>query len=172
MTVDSAAKTIWDYMQLGQKPKLVDAIFVLGSSDTRLAYCDAELYAAGYAPLVILSGGIGRLTQDLFEESEADVFAKTLLGSVVPKNAIILENLSMQDLTDDERRQVLGNVLLDEPRAIREGISGLPTKTQFNQLKDKVDIIAEDVSTVKLAVKDQSLQLDAYGNRISALENA
>jgi len=34
----------------------------------------------------------------------------------------------MHDLSDDERKEVLGEVLMDELKAIREGIAALPTR--------------------------------------------
>jgi hypothetical protein len=78
----------------------------------------------------------------------------------------------MQDLTDDERKQVLGEALFDELRAIREGIAELPTRTELNRLSEKVDTIDENVITSKLAVKDQSQQLESHEQRITVLEVA
>jgi hypothetical protein len=83
----------------------------------------------------------------------------------------------MQDLTDDERKQVLGEVLMDELKAIREGISGLPTRQEFTVLHDDVTEIKSDIKTIKAAVTDQGkkqLQQDARQDeaeaRLSALE--
>jgi hypothetical protein len=78
----------------------------------------------------------------------------------------------MQDLTDDDRKQVLGEVLMDEFRVIREMLGDLPTRTEFNQLKERVDEIGGDVEVIKLAVTDQSRQLKNHEHRITALEAA
>jgi hypothetical protein len=52
MTKDLAIKTIWDYMHLNHKLKKADLIFVLGSTDTRVAEHATQLYLEGWAPLI------------------------------------------------------------------------------------------------------------------------
>lgn len=78
----------------------------------------------------------------------------------------------MQDLTDDERKQVLGEVLMDELKALREGISALPTRQEFRELVDKVDKLSDDTDIVKPLVKDQGKQLDNHEERLVVLERA
>ncbi len=78
----------------------------------------------------------------------------------------------MQDLTDDERKQVLGEVLFDELRAIREALDDVPKRSEFNQLEEKVDKIGADVETIKLVVKDQSRQLQRHEAEIATLKSA
>ncbi len=78
---------------------------------------------------------------------------------------------TMQDLSDEDRRDVLGEVLMDELKAIREGIANLPTRQEFNALQDVVDELSGDMKVVKAAVTDQSSVLKDYGSRITALEN-
>ncbi len=77
----------------------------------------------------------------------------------------------MQDLTDDERKQVLGEVLFGELRAIREALDDVPKRSEFNQLEEKVDRVGADVETIKLVVKDQSRQLQRHEAEIAALKN-
>lgn len=67
---------------------------VLGSHDLRVAERGAELYLQGWAPLLIMSGGLGRLTQEMWSEPEADKFAKIALEMGVPAEAILIENKS------------------------------------------------------------------------------
>ncbi len=78
----------------------------------------------------------------------------------------------MHDLSDDERKQVLGEVLMDELKAIREGISGLPTRQELARLENKVDGLGADVKVVKAAVTDQGKHVADLETRISVLENA
>jgi hypothetical protein len=66
MDIDKKAKIIWDYMRMNMPFEKADAIFVLCSHDTRVADRAADLFNDGYAPWVIVSGGAGKLTQDLF----------------------------------------------------------------------------------------------------------
>lgn len=56
--------TVWNYLKLQQSLKPTDAILLLGSSDLRVGERAAELYHQGIAPLVIFSGGVGRMTDD------------------------------------------------------------------------------------------------------------
>ena len=88
------AKKLWDYHHVNNKIEKADCILVLGSHDTRVAERAADLYLAGCAPVIIFSGGLGRLTEGLWTESEADLFAKIAMQRGVPKEAIFIENKS------------------------------------------------------------------------------
>lgn len=88
------AKIVWNYHQLHHKPEKSDCILVLGSLDTRTAERGADLYLQGYAPIIIFSGGLGKLTKDLWSGTEADLFATIALDKGVPREAIFIENKS------------------------------------------------------------------------------
>jgi uncharacterized SAM-binding protein YcdF (DUF218 family) len=85
---------VWNYHQLNQSLQKSDAILVLCSHDIRVAERGAELFQAGWAPLLIFSGGLGSITKHLWHESEADQFAKIALAMGVPSNKILIENES------------------------------------------------------------------------------
>ena len=88
----SLAKTLWNYHQMNQVLTKSDCILALGSHDLRVAERVAELYHQGWAPLVIMSGGLGNFTQEIWTESEADKFAKIAIEKGVPQEAILIEN--------------------------------------------------------------------------------
>lgn len=91
--LDHQAKIIWDYMLLHQPLQPADAIFVLGSLDTRVADYAAKLFLRGLAPLMIFSGsGKGRLTEHLFNKSEAETLADIARKAGVPDKNILIEN--------------------------------------------------------------------------------
>ena len=92
--VTSLAQQLWNYHQMNHKPAKSDCILALGSHDLRVAERAAELYIQGFAPLVIMSGGLGNFTQDMWTESEADKFAAIAIQKGVPANAILIENKS------------------------------------------------------------------------------
>ena len=98
MTLDdqtiSLARTLWDYHHLNHALAPADCILVLGSHDTRVAERGAELLLAGYAPWLVFSGGLGRLTEGLWTEPEADTFARIARGMGVPAEKILTENRS------------------------------------------------------------------------------
>ncbi|RTZ15820.1 YdcF family protein [Vibrio aquaticus] len=79
-------------MQLEQPLITSDCIFVLGSNDVRVAEYAAQLYLDGWANILVFSGGVGRLTEDLFEQSEAETFAAVAKDMGVPASAIVIEN--------------------------------------------------------------------------------
>jgi uncharacterized SAM-binding protein YcdF (DUF218 family) len=94
MTVEEAAQCVWDYHQLHHELAPSDAIFALGSHDLRVAECAADLFHQGLAPRMILSGGFGNLTRDIFAAPEAELFARIVRQRGVPEAAILVENRS------------------------------------------------------------------------------
>lgn len=93
-TVDKLAKILWDYNKLGERLEKSDCIIVLGSHDTRVAERGAQLFLDDYAPLIVFSGGFGRLTEKSWTRPEAEIFADVALKMGVPQDKMILENKS------------------------------------------------------------------------------
>ena len=85
---------IWNYHRLDHQLARSDAILVLCSHDTSVAEYAARLFLDEWAPLLIVSGGAGAITQRLFAEPEADRFAAIATRLGVPANRIIVENQS------------------------------------------------------------------------------
>lgn len=92
--VISLAQQLWNYHLMHHELAKSDCILALGSHDLRVAERAAELYLQGWAPLVIMSGGLGNLTQDIWTESEADKFAAIAIQKGVPADAILIESKS------------------------------------------------------------------------------
>ena len=90
----SLAQKLWEYHHMHHVLKPSGCILVLGSHDKRVAERGAELYLQGYAPMLLFSGGLGRLTQELWCETEAELFAGIATQMGVPKEAILIENRS------------------------------------------------------------------------------
>ncbi len=90
----SLGKKLWDYHLLNNKLEKVDCILALGSHDLRVPQRAAELYLQGLAPLLIMSGGLGNFTQEIWTEKEADKFAAIAIEKGVPSEAILIENNS------------------------------------------------------------------------------
>lgn len=88
------AQILWDYHHVHHTLEKSDCILVLGSHDLRVAERAATLYLQGWAPLLVFSGGLGRLTQEIWSEAEADKFASIALNKGVPREAILIENKS------------------------------------------------------------------------------
>ncbi|MGK2860993.1 MAG: YdcF family protein [Chitinophagaceae bacterium] len=88
------ARKLWDYHHMDHVLKKADCILALGSHDLRVADRAAELYLQGWAPVVIMSGGLGNFTQGMWTEKEADKFAAIALQKGVPAGATLVENQS------------------------------------------------------------------------------
>jgi uncharacterized SAM-binding protein YcdF (DUF218 family) len=88
------AQVLWDYHHMQHTLQKSDCILVLGSHDTRVAERGAELILHGYAPIIVFSGGLGRLTKEMWTITEAELFAKIAIEKGVPEEKIILEKNS------------------------------------------------------------------------------
>lgn len=91
MSVEAWARTIWDYHHVRHSLRKADCIIGLGSHDTRVAERAAELWRAGWAPLVVFSGHLGSLTSETWTRSEAEVFADAAAAKGVPRERILTE---------------------------------------------------------------------------------
>lgn len=88
------AEKIWDYHRLNHQLDKGDAILVLCSHDERVAERGAQLYLDGFAPLLIFSGGQGKITSRLWSEPEAVRFARIAESAGVPGEHILVESRS------------------------------------------------------------------------------
>ena len=81
MDETAAIRTLWAYLRRGVVPEKSDILFVLGNEDVGCAAFAAELWRAGLAPLVVISGATGRSTHGVFRKSEAELFAEEAVGA-------------------------------------------------------------------------------------------
>ena len=72
-------------------PPKADMILATGSHDCRGADHAAALYLQGLAPLIVCSGGFGKMTEGMFSRPEAEIFAERCVLAGVPETAIITE---------------------------------------------------------------------------------
>ncbi|UTV30209.1 YdcF family protein [Photobacterium atrarenae] len=89
--VHTQAQIVWDYHLLNHPLEKGDCLLVLCSNDIRVAEYAAQLFLEGYAPFILFSGGVGPLTEDLFERSEAEAFAQIAADMGVPEHCILIE---------------------------------------------------------------------------------
>jgi uncharacterized SAM-binding protein YcdF (DUF218 family) len=100
--IADALRTAWDYMRLVHPAESADAIVTLGSFDPRAAVHSACLWRAGFAPVLIMSGGIAHrdgLLDTGWDRSEAEVFADIAVSQGVPMEAILLEDRARTPVT-------------------------------------------------------------------------
>jgi uncharacterized SAM-binding protein YcdF (DUF218 family) len=88
------AETIWNYHLMKHQLAQADAIMVLCSHDEKVAERGAQLFLDGWAPLIIFSGGQGEITKTLWDEPEAERFARIAIALNVPQESILVEGAS------------------------------------------------------------------------------
>jgi len=90
-TIDRDARLIWDYHHVHHTLAPADVIIVLGSHDTRVAERGADVFLAGWAPLIVFSGNLGALTTEIWTRPEAEIFAEVAEKRGVPRERMLLE---------------------------------------------------------------------------------
>lgn len=104
------AQILWDYLKLDQTPRKADCIIAMGSHDLRVAEYAARLVLEGWAPLLVCSGGLGRLTENVWSEPEARKFAR-----VAEKSGILYEQILVEDKSSNTSENLLlSRALLNE----------------------------------------------------------
>lgn len=90
-TIQRLARVVWDYHHVHHALVPAECIIVLGSHDTRVAERGAELFLAGWAPLIVFSGNLGALTSGLWQRPEAEIFADVAAARGVPRERMLVE---------------------------------------------------------------------------------
>ncbi|MHC1761586.1 MAG: YdcF family protein [Negativicutes bacterium] len=92
--VNELALTLWDYLKLNHDMKKADAIIVFGNHDLLTAVRGIELYKENFAPLLIFTGALGRVTEGVWEEPEAQKFSKMAISTGIDRKNIRIEDKS------------------------------------------------------------------------------
>ncbi|WP_239118295.1 YdcF family protein [Paractinoplanes ferrugineus] len=87
----SAAHRLWRYHRLEQPLRACDAAIVCGSHDLAIATCAADLYQAGWFPLVVFSGAGNPVRPEDFPDGEAVRLRHLAVAAGVPLSATLLE---------------------------------------------------------------------------------
>ena len=86
------AELLYDFLSACPPlPSKADVILATGSHDPRGADHAAALYLRGLAPLIVCTGGYGKMTEGMFPKPEAEIFAERCVLAGVPETAIITE---------------------------------------------------------------------------------
>lgn len=90
--VYQAAKCLYDFMSACESAGTAELILVLGSHDFRVPDHAAALYLSGVAPLIVCTGGYGKMTEGTFPKPEGVLFAERCVGRGVPPEAVLIED--------------------------------------------------------------------------------
>lgn len=73
---------------------------------------------------------------------------------------------------DNDYTGLLLEQIRDQNRAVLEAVTNLPTRIEFNELKEDPQTLKSDARVIKAAVADLSTQLTDHEHRITRLEAA
>ena len=127
-------KTLWEYMKCNQRVEKADCIIVLGCEDLNVAKVAVELYLQGYANKIIFTGGLGKVTKEIWKEPEADKFAGYAIENGVPQKAIFIENKStntgdnfrfVKSLIEKEKLKITSCIVVCKPYAEKRAYATL-----------------------------------------------
>jgi uncharacterized SAM-binding protein YcdF (DUF218 family) len=142
--VDRWARAVWDYHHVGHVLGPADCIIVLGSHDPRVAERGAEVWRAGWAPLVVFTGNLGSLTAGLFTRPEAEIFADAAAAAGLPRERILLETRATNTAENvDFTRALLAAQGVETRRAIAVQKPYMERRTlaTFRQRWPELDVI-------------------------------
>lgn len=124
MEKEKLVQILWDYLRMNHKLEKSDCIVVLGSHDTRVAKRGAEIFLEGFAPLIVFSGGYGKLTKHIWNTTEAEKFARIAMDMGVPETSILIEDKSsntgenilfVKDLINNKKIKVQKIIAVNKP---------------------------------------------------------
>ncbi|WP_086819128.1 YdcF family protein [Allokutzneria sp. NRRL B-24872] len=84
-------QVLWDYNHMGHELRPCDVGIGLGSHDLGVATQAAELFHAGYFPLIVFSGANAPTTIDRFPRGEAVHYREHARSLGVPNDAVLVE---------------------------------------------------------------------------------
>lgn len=159
-TLAASAEIIWDWLPLNDALDASDVIFVFGSDSMKVPMHALKLFRNGIAPVVVVSGGFGRLS-GTNQKPEADIFASVLMSNGVPEESIVIENKSSntgENISFSKR--LLGEldtvhgtgVAITTPLLSRRQKATL--QKQWPEIQWRIDTYTPDTVTERLAGDD------------------
>ena len=142
---------IWNYMNLNQKIEKCDLIIGCGCANLEIPVKCANLLKSGYAPKILFAGGLGKITKDNFNKSEAEKYKEIAIKNGIDEKDILIETQSTN--TGDNFRLGLkilneNNIKCDKILIVHKPLNERRTLSSAKTiLKDKELIITSPDST-------------------------
>ena len=86
------ARRLYEFMSDGPQAEKADFLLVLGCHDLRVPEHAAALYLSDTAPLILCTGGYGKMTEGTLPMPEGVLFAQRCRELGVPASAILIED--------------------------------------------------------------------------------
>ena len=169
-------KKLWKALHLPCEIKPADCIVGFGNYNTDIPKRAAELYFAGFAPVVLFTGGLGRNTEGRQAVAEADLFANVALAEGVPEDAILIENRSRNTKENIEfTRQLLEEhdihakslLGVHQPFMEKRIAAAFPVywpEVQFSVTSPQVDIPTFFVHAAELGISGRTVIEETVGD--------
>lgn len=87
-------KKIWNYMVLNEAYPPCELIMGCGCANLTIPVTCSDLFKQGFGKNILFAGGLGKLTKEMFSQSEAEVYEKIAIEQGVSPNRIFLEKQS------------------------------------------------------------------------------
>lgn len=87
-------KILWDYLLYEDPLEKADVIIGFGSNDLTIAERGTQLFLADYAPYLLFSGGLGKGTEGIWKQTEAETFFEIAQNLGADPSRILIENNS------------------------------------------------------------------------------
>jgi uncharacterized SAM-binding protein YcdF (DUF218 family) len=122
------ALVLWGFHCLQMSLKPCEFILAMGSHDERVAEHAASLFVSGLAPLLVTSGGFGKVTRHIWNVSEGERFANLAEARGVPRSSILVEDMAgntgdnitlTRSLLSTHGIQVRSGILVTKPYMMR-----------------------------------------------------
>lgn len=87
-------KIIWDYMRLDMTLEKCDLIIGCGCMNMDIPVRCAELFKNGYGKKILFTGGFGKVSKNVLNKAEAEIFKNIAIAEGVNSEDIFVENKS------------------------------------------------------------------------------
>lgn len=137
-----AAELLWDYLRLGQPVRSAQWLLVFGSPDLRVAQRAADLFQAGAADRILVTGGARSVPSGSACATEAEAFAEVMHARGIPEKAVAIEPLAantsenfwlsaelLRDLDQDPKEFLIVHIPYAERRVAATARRRWPDKT-------------------------------------------
>lgn len=92
--IEKSLKEIWDYMNMNQSLEKSDLIIGCGCANLDIPIRCADLLKKGYASKILFVGGLGKITKNNFNKSEAEIYKDIALSNGIKEEDILIETKS------------------------------------------------------------------------------
>ncbi len=167
-------RTIWNYMVLDEPIQKCDLILGCGCSNLDIPIKCSKLLKQGYGKNILFTGGLGKITQNIFFKPEAEIYKEIALREGIKEEQIYIENQS-QNTGDNFRfsSRIIeeNNIKSDKILIVHNKLSERRTlATAQCIMKDKQIFITSPSSSFETFMeKLEKKETEERSNRISLL---